>query len=331
VQAPAALNAQAVRLLTIHGAKGLEANAVLLLDTDNPERNADSMGVLIDWPGEATWPTKFVFLASESKPPASAASALAAEQLERQREELNALYVALTRARHTLVISSIEPYRAAERSWWQRLAELAQPVMLPVQDNAALAASASTGSVAAGSFYLLELPLFDKSDRPAAPKTGEPDAEPAQDDVLARIGCAMHRLLQWGEASGHSILAAAHEFDLTPEQGRRAAAMAQCILRGEGAWAWDPEVLTWQGNEVELIHQGTLLRLDRLVQRLDGEHAGQWWVLDYKSVSSPQDQPALVEQLRGYRSAVQAIYPNAVVEAAFLTASGDLIEVSHSD
>ena len=126
VLAPATVNAHAVRLLTIHGAKGLEAETVLLLDTDTPERNADTMGVLIDWPGEAAFPAKFVFLASESKPPACAVQALEAERLERQREELNALYVALTRARHTLAISSIEPYRTADKSWWQRLSKLAQ-------------------------------------------------------------------------------------------------------------------------------------------------------------------------------------------------------------
>jgi ATP-dependent helicase/nuclease subunit A len=329
VLAPVAVNPQAVRLLTIHGAKGLEAKAVLLLDTDNPDRNAESMGVLIDWPGEAAWPTKFVFLTSESKPPACAASALAAEQLERQREELNALYVAMTRARHTLVISSIAPYRAAERSWWQRLVDLAQPVTLALPDDAAPAASASAESAVTGVFYLPELPSFDQPDRPVAVKTIALDA--AQDAVLARIGCAMHRLLQWGDASGHSILATAREFDLTPEQGSQAGAMAQCILQGEGAWAWDPAVVTWQGNEVDLFYQGQTLRLDRLVQRQDGDHAGQWWVLDYKSAHSPQDQPALVQQLRGYRAAMQAIYPNALVKAAFLTASGDLIEVSHSD
>ncbi|WP_296444610.1 UvrD-helicase domain-containing protein, partial [Rhodoferax sp. UBA5149] len=50
VLAPAAVNPLAVRLLTIHGAKGLEAQAVLLLDTDTPERNAETMGVLVDWP-----------------------------------------------------------------------------------------------------------------------------------------------------------------------------------------------------------------------------------------------------------------------------------------
>jgi ATP-dependent helicase/nuclease subunit A len=120
-QAPATVSSEAVRLLTIHGAKGLEAEAVLLLDTDTVERNADSMGVLVDWPGEATEPRKFVFLVSESRPPACAAETLAGEQAARKREELNALYVALTRARHTLVISSIEPHRVTTESWWQRL------------------------------------------------------------------------------------------------------------------------------------------------------------------------------------------------------------------
>ncbi|MDP3310150.1 MAG: UvrD-helicase domain-containing protein, partial [Polaromonas sp.] len=97
--APATVSDEAVRLLTIHGAKGLEAEAVLLLDTDTLERNADSMGVLVDWPGEEVAPKKFVFLVSETRPPACAVETLAEEQAARRREELNALYVALTRAR----------------------------------------------------------------------------------------------------------------------------------------------------------------------------------------------------------------------------------------
>lgn len=108
---------QAVRLLTIHGAKGLEAEAVLLLDTDTPTRAADAMGVLVDGPGEAAAPRRLVFLVSETQPPGCAREALAAEQAVRQREELNALYVAMTRARRTLAISSIEPHRATTNSW----------------------------------------------------------------------------------------------------------------------------------------------------------------------------------------------------------------------
>ena len=71
------LAAGAVRLLTIHGAKGLEADVVLLLDTDANPRSSDTMAVLVDWPGEASCPQRLVFLASESKPPRCVADALA--------------------------------------------------------------------------------------------------------------------------------------------------------------------------------------------------------------------------------------------------------------
>lgn len=329
VRAPATVNPQAVRLLTIHGAKGLEAHTVLLLDTDTPARNADTMGVLVDWPGEAAWPNKFVFLASESHPPACAVATLEAERVERQREELNALYVALTRARHTLAISSIEPYRAAEQSWWQRLVALAMP--------APLASSIPVPAVAPGTdevnlFYIKELPPAPAEYAHAATKSeADSDADGVENDedsATARMGKAMHRLLEWGDTSNPAITAAVREFELVPGQGVQAAAMAGRILQGEGAWAWDLAVLAWQGNEVELMYQGESLRLDRLVQRQDGDHAGHWWVLDYKSAQAPQQQPALVAQLRRYQAAVQAIYPQAVVRAAFLTGQGALVELA---
>jgi ATP-dependent helicase/nuclease subunit A len=326
VLAPATVNTLAVRLLTIHGAKGLEAETVLLLDTDTPQRNADTMGVLIDWPGEAAWPLKFVFLASESKPPACAVRALEAERLERQREELNALYVALTRARNTLVISSIEPYRAAEKSWWQRLSQWSQEA--PPLASGALAMQATAVE---RFFNMKELPeapvqyakaaikLLDSSD--SALSSAEPET------LKARIGKAMHRLLEWGRTSPGDVQACAREFVLTPVQAQQAVEMAVRILQGEGAWAWDPTVLSWQGNEVELSHQGQLFRLDRLVQRKDTDNAGQWWVLDYKSADTPENQPDLIEKMRQYRTGVQRVYPGEEVRCAFLTGQGRLIEV----
>jgi ATP-dependent helicase/nuclease subunit A len=327
VLAPATVNAQAIRLLTIHGAKGLEAETVLLLDTDTPPRNADTMGVLIDWPGEAAWPSKFVFLASESKPPACAVQALEAERLERQREELNALYVALTRARHTLAISSIEPYRTAEKSWWQRLVKLAQatpPAVLEEPAHLALRLEAS--------FFMKELPEVTAQYAKAAIKyaaasdAASPSSEP--DSLKARIGKALHRLLEWGRTAPADVQACAREFVLTPPQVQQALDMALRILQGEGAWAWNPDALAWQGNEVELIHQGQLFRLDRLVQRKDTDNAGQWWVLDYKSADSPENQPDLIEKMRQYRSGVQGVYPGEEVRCAFLTGQGRLIEVN---
>ena len=325
VLAPPVVASQAVRLLTVHGAKGLEAHTVLLLDTDSPERKAETMGVLVDWPGESPAPARFVFLASESQPPACAVDALAAERREREREELNTLYVAMTRARHTLAVSSIEPYQASGRSWWSRLEPLADEVALVDQ-----APNQARVPLADG-FDLKVLPLGPPRVVSADGQAGTPgvavgpEALSQTEPVLARLGLAMHRLLEWGGRSAPAVRAAAQEFGLDAEQGAQAAAMAEAILHGEGAWAWDPQMLSWAGNEVTLVYCGQTLRLDRLVQRRDPGHEGQWWVLDYKSSAAPLQQPALVAQLRQYQKAVQSAYPSDVVHAAFLTARGAMV------
>ncbi|WP_310392602.1 hypothetical protein, partial [Hymenobacter sp.] len=49
------------------------------LDTDGEALKAQTMGVLVDWPGEAAYPQRFVYLSSESKPPACVADVLAIE------------------------------------------------------------------------------------------------------------------------------------------------------------------------------------------------------------------------------------------------------------
>jgi ATP-dependent helicase/nuclease subunit A len=317
LKAPAAVNPDAVRLLTIHGAKGLEAMAVLLLDTDTATRNADSMSVLVDWPGQALAPQKFVFLISESTPPACATDALALEQAARRREELNALYVAITRAKNTLAVSSIESYRQAPDSWWQRLHGLAQAETLPAQ-------AVANEQMASGRFSLPELPAFVISNSPAPEQVIEIDS------VTARIGLAMHRLLEFSDLSEPAVRRVALEFGLNTEQASQAQAMAHRIRHGAAAWAWDASVVQWQGNEVELTHQGHTFRLDRLVQRRDAGDMGkngQWWVLDYKSAFSPQRQPNLVAKMKTYIAAVQAIYPGQTVKAAFLTGDGQVVMV----
>jgi ATP-dependent exoDNAse (exonuclease V) beta subunit len=333
-RAPATLAVDTVRLLTIHGAKGLEADAVLLLDTDTPERASESMGVLIDWPGEAPAPRKFVFLASETRPPACAAASLAAEQAARQREELNALYVAMTRARRTLVVSAIEAHRAAPDSWWQRLHDAAQPIetLEVAQAGSAIADDVSQGDPSGGgsnggaapdTFLLPVLP-------PSAPSALPPDqpADTDADSIAALVGKAMHRLLEWGGgASAAHGAAVQREFMLAPLELQRAAEMAARIVLGEGAWVWRREAIEWQGNEVALIVGGRVLRLDRLVRRCDDGHEGHWWVLDYKSAWRPDTQPVLVLQMQRYRAAVRAVYPGAPVYAAFLTAQGAVIIV----
>lgn len=329
-QAPATLNTEAVRLLTIHGAKGLEAQAVLLLDTDTPERAADHMGVLIDWPGEDAFPRQFAFVVSENSPPLCCEAALVIEQTARQREELNALYVAMTRARHTLAVSSITPHRDAPDSWWKKLLPLLMPWPAPTGGDIAQQTAAHINADSESATETFTLPVLPAQPAgamlPAADSVDSIDDPDAPDSPSARVGLAMHRLLEWGGGlSDASLAAVAREFALTPAQTQEAQALTQRIAQGEGAWAFMPSALSWQGNEVELMHQHRPLRIDRLVQRQDAGHEGHWWVLDYKTAAAPQHQPAYVSQLHTYRAAVQTIYPEAVVKAAFLTGDGRVV------
>lgn len=331
--APVRADAQAVRLLTVHGAKGLEAPLVLLLDTDGEAPKPETMGVLVQWPGEAPHPQRFAFVASESRPSACLLEALEAEQVARQREELNGLYVAMTRAQHMLVVSSLEPHSGSARSWWHRLEALVPEIPnssadLSLPDAAVLPSSPAVG----GTFKLLSLPKAGLAQAGQAVAAIKLVAE--ENSEASRLGQAMHRLLEWvapqpggvqqADWSAGQRAAVARQFELDTLQVDAAATAAQGILRGAGAWAWDRDLLQWHGNEVALLSNGQTVRIDRLVRRQD---AAQWWVLDYKTHPHPDTVPPLCAQLKSYQRAVARAYPNETVRAAFLTPQGALIEL----
>ncbi len=326
VKSPVSADVNAVRLLTVHGAKGLEASLVLLLDTDAAASKAETMGVLVEWPGESAAPERLVFLASETRPPACSAEAVRTEHAARQREELNAMYVAMTRARQLLAISSVQPRHAVEGSWWQRLAPLAEAVPLP--EEVVEVAEVDTVAEATPDFVLQVLPaLSQQLQQPPLTVASVPNK--ADNSPEAALGQAMHRLLEWArpgmpDVSPHHLSAVMREFAIDARQAEQASAMVAAIRAGEGAWAWDPALIAWQGNEVALNHQGQSLRLDRLVRRRD---SGEWWVLDYKSALQPQRQTELVAQLLRYRAAVLALTAGGPVRAAFMAVNGAVVEV----
>ncbi len=320
LMAPQTAVREAVQLLTVHGAKGLEASLVMLLDADAPAQRSQTMSVLLDWPGQDEQPRGFVFLASENRVPPSAQDAFRREQQERQREELNALYVAMTRAKTALVLSANQPQNANPLSWWQRL----QPSCTTLSP-AHLAAAQPQPQLQPGQLIRLAvLPGLQLT--PDAPVRDQADTE---DNPMARIGSAMHRLLEWTglDAVGPDptqLARVAAEFKLSPQHLTQAADGARAILTGEGRWAWQRAQLKWHGNEVPVSVQGRVGRIDRLVQTRDGA----WWVLDYKLATQAHQQAELLAQLRGYRDCVQAAQPGARVRAAFLSASGSLEEIA---
>jgi ATP-dependent helicase/nuclease subunit A len=345
-----------VRLMTIHGAKGLEAHTVLLLDTNIAADKAKSLDVLVDWPGEKSAPQTFAFLRSESSAPHCVQNALQHERKQRAREEINALYVAMTRAKTQLAISGHEVRSPDSRCPWMRLeaAQAVHPGLMEEAWHGDFAAPLEQKEHEADAhFGIMELPRVELSKMTSSlpileknrPLGGIKSAQGATksivnqselDTTASRIGSCMHRLLELyrpGLALESIAPAVAQSFGLDEAQMGQAVQLARNITQGPAAWLWDTAQIDWQANEVELRYEGQLLRIDRLVrQRRDG----QWWVLDYKSAYQPQAQEDLLMQLKRYANAVQAAQVAqasakdsgaSLVKAAFITGSGQLVEV----
>jgi ATP-dependent helicase/nuclease subunit A len=309
-----------VQLLTVHGAKGLEARVVFVMDSDPEPRKAESAGLLIDWPADDEAPAVCAFVYSEARCPASLAALLAEDEAARRREEFNGLYVAVTRARERIVFSATQPrVPAADPSWRARAEAVGRA--WPLAQAAAVSASAVVETE-----MVVMLPVLPRLDRvPCVPLP----APPTPDDGLARLGQAVHRTLEWATGGAGATVdalasAAAAEFGAPADEVGR---VAQAILASPAcATFFHGAQIRWSGNEIALGEAGETVRIDRLVLR--DEPAGPvWWVLDYKLRGDPQADPVLVEQLRRYRRAVEQAQRGARVRSAFITGNGRLLPV----
>ena len=318
-QAPARIDA--VQLMTIHGVKGLEARCVWLADADAQNIHGSEPGVLIDWPVEQNAPRQVAFVADMATPCASLVDLHAREQAAAQREELNALYVAMTRAREMLLFSRTAPRRGSDISWWSRV--------LPHSAPFDAAAPTPRLMLADQPIVIRQLPALASagSVRPAA-------TSGAQTSFAARLGRAVHRVLQWAGAAAdvpdYASLAgaAAAEFDLPPSAASAAAGYARTIRDSPLLQRFfDARQFTWSADEFDIVHDGTLLRLDRLV-RFGVARDAHWWVLDYKLALGAADDLLLRQQLERYRAAVRLLAGGAAVHAAIVTGDGVLHELS---
>lgn len=318
--------ADAVQLLTIHGAKGLEAEVVFVMDTQPEPPSTETASLLVQWPVASAHPRTCAFVYSESRCPPSLAPLFADEQAARCREELNGLYVAMTRAKHRLMVSATVPHRAAMLpSWWHRLEPHASEAPPPP-------ISPTVADAAPPSARLLELPRWKPAPAAALAAVGT-RVGAAPDSAASRLGQAVHRVLEWAvrqdaqQALPIDTLcgAAAREFAADVAVVRQ---VAGAILDSPSCQRYfDARQLIWAANEVSVADAGEWLRIDRLVHRraADGEPE-TWWVLDYKLSHAPHQLDAYRQQLARYRQAVSRWQPGAVVRSAFVTGTGAVIE-----
>jgi ATP-dependent helicase/nuclease subunit A len=91
--------------MTIHASKGLESPVVILADCDNQGGHNNAYTALVDWPADRRRPSRFQLVTSRENTDELTRTVLAQKEHEQQREELNLLYVALTRARQHLLVT----------------------------------------------------------------------------------------------------------------------------------------------------------------------------------------------------------------------------------
>jgi len=325
----------AVQLITIHAAKGLEAPIVVLPDTHGGEPRDDRNEALVGWPPEAAAPEHFSLVGRYSELGKARAHWVALDQAQRTQEDWNLLYVAMTRARQVLIVSGVDRAQPAPGSWYERIA-----AALGEDGRAALAPTDSPGAAAPHAVTERRFRDF----RPERPAFGI-RASVAQDSATdaMRLGSAWHAVLESAPAQGGAAAVApwtparlARCFGISPAQASEALDAAARIqaapeLQRFFQLAPDPAhpgaTALRADNEIELIDgDGSVLRIDRLV-----EFANECWILDYKwRLDSAADETlsAYRAQVERYARVLQRTAINKPLRLLLISADGRTLEIT---
>jgi ATP-dependent helicase/nuclease subunit A len=290
-----------VRIMTIHGAKGLEAPVVWLIDANNAHRQPDNYQPVMLWPAGDAAPSHFSLHASKAWRGRAREAVFEADEAAARREALNLLYVAITRAEQCFVASgsvgrgqAMSDYQRLEAALtrlgcpdgYGDLAPLDLPAVAPRPDSPTAAA------------------------RPRAAAVGERLPGVAAAGGMA-FGTAMHALIEARSTPNAQMPEA------VPEAARLAA---EAILEAPDlARFFDPSCYQAAHNEVEIVHtDGRLGRIDRLVVFEEAV-----WVLDYKSGVVDADMlNAYRAQLAGYAAALDGVYGDRPIHAMLVFPDG---------
>ncbi len=350
-----------VRVMTVHGSKGLEAPIVILPDTTSRAKpQGPTLMPAVDDDGEEAdgW---LMCPGSAGEDCRASRAAREAREKRADAESLRLLYVALTRARDRLVIMGRAVKRQKtgfeERSWWSVIAEtferlgeddplkvrdLGDGVMRFGVDPVRLAAGAATQTVSiAVPDWARASPAPDQTARFASPsRMSEAVRLPAPSPLAVtagpgaplgrfRRGDLIHRLLERlpdipePDRAEAAARMLSRERDLDGDRRVEMIAAAFAVLDDTRfAPVFGP------GSRPEVALTGSVAgiavsgRIDRLVITSDRVLA-----VDYKTnrpapARIEDADPAYVLQMAVYVSILSDLYPERTVEAALVWTEG---------
>ncbi len=338
-----------VRVMTVHGSKGLQAPIVILADaTGDPDRSLPSgLELEEEVAGGAGRRIPMVPLGKDERVRRIAA-AHETSKVEERQEHWRLLYVAMTRAEEALFIGGALGAREkapADDSWYARLAplftgeELADPIWGMRQERGERAPP-----VARADQQALPMPTIlpdwatrpvgeePRPPRPLAPssagedKGADPPLPPDQLAMAARRGVLIHALLERlpdvppdlrEERAKIWLAKQAHDLDEAEREDMLARALAVLAepqwaeLFGPAALAEVPLAATVGGQVIAGTADRLLVEETRVL------------VADFKTARRPpasleQVPTSTIRQMGAYAAALAVIFPGKAVEALVL-------------
>ncbi|HQR84934.1 MAG TPA: UvrD-helicase domain-containing protein [Polynucleobacter sp.] len=343
-----------VRLMTIHGAKGLEAPFVIMLDANHTEWKAPHRGVLMDWSPDEASPSHLSLYTAKSLTEQRAAI-YEKENAVSENENWNVLYVAMTRAQQGLWISGVQSHikdGINQKSWYGRALAAGMETMdvtqlgeLPLQEHEERDASSSElfqinhfqlSWDAAKQSHQETITNIESGALAITAKAKEQaQAVEQPDPEILEEGTHFHKLLEFLIPDSNSQIKppmpSEHELmnwlGIDQEQAKKLTERVQIVINASNLKPYLTEnqwVQAW--NELDIVSkEGKSYRMDRLVEFED--HLA---IIDYKLTIPEEGSPAYEKyraQLGAYKEELGRIRQDKPNKAFLISAQGKIKEV----
>jgi ATP-dependent helicase/nuclease subunit A len=336
-----------VNLMTIHASKGLESPVVILADCDNQGGHNNAYTALVDWPAESSKPVRFQLVTAKDNTDEITREVLKQKEQAQKREELNLLYVALTRARQYLLVTGSA---SKSKSGWYEYIEAAMRSLTTADSDGAyhLATGDYNGadiSKEESAETDLEIAVDTRLTKPIlnvvatehmiAPSlrfhASNESFHSAHDNEATRRGTAIHRAIDLmsrvpplsAEQARQQIRQESELADNDSELDAWMDEACKTVKNRDFEHVFNPSAYQQALNELPVMHQHNKRSVYGIIDRLI-INDDNILLIDYKThqVENEAELESLAEtfqnQMQLYRTGVEKLWPGMKIKSGLL-------------